>query len=96
MRHRWLIISWVAVTNPIFRGQKGRRAGESHPRATHTDGEVLRVRDLHESGMGYKRIAQLLGLPWSWVRDIAAFRRRPFVPVRSWPEQGSGAAEQLR
>lgn len=36
----------------------GRVIGEDHPRAYLTDAEVDMIRDMHDSGMGYKSIAK--------------------------------------
>lgn len=63
----------------VHRTPEGRRCGESHPRATHTDAEVEEVRALHDRGLGWRRIAAVLGLSPNWVKHIVSFRRRPFV-----------------
>jgi hypothetical protein len=40
---------------------------------------------MHDDGVGSRRIARQLGLPWAWVNDIVLFRRRPYtrVPIPS-------------
>ena len=43
------------------------------------------MRDLHEQGLGYRRIARLLGHPLYTVRDIVSFRRRNVTPT-TWVE----------
>lgn len=60
----------------------GQRVGESHPLAKLTNHEVELVRQLHESGMGYGRIAAAMETPKRTIRDIVTFRRRGPCPVR--------------
>lgn len=54
--------------------------GEHHSRAKHSDELVETMRVMHEEGLGYRRIARLLGVNLWTVRDIVAFRRRNVVP----------------
>ena len=37
----------------------GLRVGESHQRAKLTDHEVDQIRELHESGIGYRRLSRM-------------------------------------
>jgi DNA invertase Pin-like site-specific DNA recombinase len=46
------------------------RRGEEHPRAKLTDNDVRLVRELHDEGLGYKRIAEKFETSRSTVRDV--------------------------
>ena len=60
---------------------EGRRIGEGHPRATISDADVKRMRDMHEfDGVGVRRIARLMGLRHTTVARILAYSRRNQVP----------------
>jgi len=54
----------------------GLRVGESHQRAKLTDHEVDQVRELHDSGIGYRRLAKMFEVSKSLVRDIVKCRKR--------------------
>lgn len=65
------IIRYVATND------RGHRVGESHQKARHSDALVEKVRDMHEEqGMGYKRIAKILALSVSTVRQLCTYNRR--------------------
>lgn len=55
---------------------KGLRRGEDHPKANLTDHEVELVRQLHDSGTGYKKLAAKFEQPLRTVRDICNYKRR--------------------
>jgi hypothetical protein len=42
--------------------EKGLRVGEYHPNAKLTNREVDTLRDLHESGYGYRRLAKMFDI----------------------------------
>jgi hypothetical protein len=65
--------------------ERNQRLGQHHPRARISDAQVNEMRDLHEQGLGYRRIARLLGHPLYTVRDIVSFRRRNVTPT-TWVE----------
>lgn len=56
--------------------EKGRRIGESHPRARLTDREIELVFALRAEGWGYKRIAHKMEMSVRHVRDVLACRKR--------------------
>lgn len=45
-------------TKEVQVNERGRRIGESHPRARLTDHEIDLIRELAEEGMSYREIAQ--------------------------------------
>jgi DNA invertase Pin-like site-specific DNA recombinase len=55
------------------RGQRrlgyGYRRGEQHPRAKLSDDDVRLVRELHEAGLGYRKIASKFEVSRSTIRD---------------------------
>lgn len=73
--------------------EKGRRIGETHPRAKLSDHEVDLIRDLAEGvrdpetdkvlqrGMTYEEIAQKFEVSWQTVRSIVKCRRRGQTPA---------------
>lgn len=59
------------------RGLRGRRAGESHPRARLTDHEIELMRTMHEElGMGYRRLARIFECGRSYVQKVCRYTRR--------------------
>lgn len=62
--------------------EKGRRIGESHPRARLTDHEIGIVFELRAEGWGYKRIAQKMEMSVRHVRDVLACRKRAQFAAR--------------
>jgi hypothetical protein len=55
---------------------KGRRAGEEHPNAVLTNGEVELMRQLRESGKTWDWLVDKFEVPKRTVRDICSYRRR--------------------
>ena len=55
---------------------EGRRIGDSHHHAKLTNGEVELILQLHESGLGYKRIAIKMEVSKSQIRNIILGRKR--------------------
>jgi hypothetical protein len=53
-----------------------KRVGENHHNAKYTDREVELVRQLHEQGLGYRRLSDKMEMPIRTIRDILAYRRR--------------------
>lgn len=72
----------TAINAPrVGLSESGNRAGETHHRAKLTDEDVDQVFELHEAGLGYRRIAQKMdhipgGISRSTVRDVIKMRRR--------------------
>ncbi len=65
--------------------ERGQRLGQYHCRARISDEAVEQMRSLHDEGLGYRRIARMLGLRVYTVRDIVSFRRRNVLPT-TWVE----------
>jgi predicted DNA-binding protein (UPF0251 family) len=61
--------------------ERGLRVGQDHPHATLTDGECELIRQLHEEGMSYKKLADKFGVGKSTVADIVKCRRRAQYPT---------------
>lgn len=61
--------------------ERGLRVGEDHQHARLTDGEVELIRQLHDGGMSYKKIADKFGVGKSTVADIVKCRRRAQYPT---------------
>lgn len=81
----------MAAVKHVAVNERGRRIGESHPRAKLTDHEVDLIRELHEgekgpdgkvTRLGYKRIAAKFEISKRAVRDIISCRRRAQIPAR--------------
>jgi len=61
--------------------ENGRRIGEGHHRSTIPDAVVRTVRDMHEmQGLGYRKIAKMLGMSRSTVQKICNYSRRAQLP----------------
>lgn len=60
----------------IARNHTGHRVGESHQRAKLTDNEVGRMRQMHESGLGYGGCAKYFRCGVSTARDICKYWTR--------------------
>src|SRR5512139_58207 len=56
--------------------EKGRRCGESHPKAKMTDAEVDICFDLHDKGFGTRMIHRITGFPRSTICDVLTCRTR--------------------
>jgi IS30 family transposase len=56
--------------------ERGIRVGEDHQHARLTDAECELIRQLHEDGMSYKKLADKFGVGKSTIADIVKFRRR--------------------
>lgn len=66
-----ILIRLVAVN------ERGHPIGEFHHNARLSDAQVDRIRELHEDeGLGYKRIAKLLGISRNTVHGICVYKRR--------------------
>ena len=62
--------------------ERGRRVGESHPKARLTDHEVDLLFALYEQGLTIVEIATKFEMPKSTVNDILKGRRRTEHAVR--------------
>jgi predicted DNA-binding protein (UPF0251 family) len=61
--------------------ERGLRVGEDHQHARLTDAECEMIRQMHEQGMSYKKLADKFEVGKSTVADICKFRRRAQYPV---------------
>lgn len=64
------------MNQKITTNELNRPVGQDHFRARHTDREVEIARALHEGGMGYSRIANLMECSKATIRDWIKGRRR--------------------
>lgn len=55
---------------------KKLKHGENHPQAKLTDHEVELLRQMHDEGYGYKRLAKMFETPVRTVRDICNYTYR--------------------
>lgn len=62
--------------------EAGLRIGEDHPKAVLTDAEVLRLLDLHDTGIGYRRLAAMFEISRSQVRNYCTGRQRCQISTR--------------
>lgn len=56
--------------------ERGLRVGEDHQHARLTDAECELIRQMHEQGMSYKRLADKFEVGKSTIADIVKMRRR--------------------
>lgn len=68
----------------VYRGEKGRLAGESHPNARLTDTDIELMRSMHElldalgrTLYGYSKLAQIFECSRGYVRKVIKYQRRP-------------------
>lgn len=54
----------------------GLRVGEDHPNAKLTDREIDMIRQLHEEGLGYRKLAVMFGCSRSAIRYYVRCERR--------------------
>lgn len=73
------------MNQKISTNEMNQRVGQDHFRAKNTDREVEIARALHEGGMGYGRIANLMECSKATVRDWIKGRRRSHGIVK-WKE----------
>lgn len=59
----------------------GKPLGEAHGRAKITDREVELIRELHERGLGYRKLAFKFEISRSHVRRIVFFEGRATTPA---------------
>lgn len=60
----------------------GRRVGQDHHRAKFTDHEVEVMRQMHESGMSFYRLARVMECDESTARRICNHERRSQQPTK--------------
>jgi len=70
-------------TRVVVVNEAGRRIGESHPRARLTDHEIDLIRELHEEGLGYKKIAVKFETSPGHVRSIVKCTKRAQIADRA-------------
>lgn len=56
--------------------ERGLRVGEDHQHARLTDAECELIRQMHEGGMSYKKLADKFEVGKSTIADIVKMRRR--------------------
>jgi predicted DNA-binding protein (UPF0251 family) len=56
--------------------ERGLRVGEDHQHARLTDAECELIRQMHEQGMSYKKLADKFEVGKSTIADIVKMRRR--------------------
>jgi transposase len=61
--------------------ERGLRVGEDHQHARLTDAECELIRQMHEGGMSYKKLADKFEVGKSTIADIVKMRRRGQFPV---------------
>lgn len=61
--------------------ERGLRVGEDHQHARLTDAECELIRQLHEQGVSYKKLADKFEVGKSTIADIVKFRRRGQFPT---------------
>ena len=63
--------------------EKGKRIGSSHHNAKHSDELVDAIRDMHEDqNVGYRKLAEIFGLPRATIQKICTYERRAQTPDR--------------
>ena len=67
--------------------ERGRRIGEHHGNAKLTDADVERLRQLHESGLGYTELARIFEVSRTAVRKIVNYQMRAQVAL-AWRPPG--------
>jgi DNA-directed RNA polymerase specialized sigma24 family protein len=72
----------VAKTKLVLVNDRGRRIGETHPRAKLTDHEVDLIRELAEEGMTHREIAAKFDVTKDAIKSIGSYRRRAYTPSR--------------
>lgn len=66
--------------------EKNRPIGEGHHRATLTDDQVDRIRDLNEDhDVSYRQLAAMYQVPRSTIASICQYRTRAQTPF-GWKE----------
>jgi hypothetical protein len=67
----------IQIIRLVATNDRGMRIGQYHQRAKYPDEMVDRARELHEDqGLGYGRIAKLLKVSKSLIRDWCRYSRR--------------------
>jgi len=61
----------------------GLRVGEDHQNAKLTDAEVDRIREMHEQGIGYRRLAAMFEVSKTTIRLIVKCERRAQCAIAS-------------
>lgn len=64
------------IKKQVAVNELGRRIGEDAPHAVLKNNQVDALLDLHDEGMGYKRLAKKFNVSIRSVRDIVSFKRR--------------------
>lgn len=74
----------MAAKNYVVVNERGRRIGESHPRARLTDHEIDLIRELAEEGMSYTKIAEKFEgmVSRNSIGEIVRCEKRAQIPAR--------------
>lgn len=72
----------MALTRTIAVNALGRRVGDSHHHAKLTNGEVDRLLEMHEQGIGYRKLATMFEISKTAVRNICNGKARCQVPTQ--------------
>ncbi len=70
-------------TRMVGFNERGSRVGETHHRAVLSDQDVDMIRDLYETGLSYRQIADKFEISKSHARDVIKCRRR-WQLVQTW------------
>ncbi len=69
------------LTRTIAVNALGRRVGDSHHHSKLTNAEVDQLLEMHESGVGYRKLSAMFEVSKSLVRNICKGRARCQVPT---------------
>lgn len=64
------------MTKTVGVNERGLRVGEDHQHARLTDAECELIRQMHEEGWSYKKLADKFEVGKSTIADICKYRRR--------------------
>ena len=69
--------SQAFIIRHVATNDRGLLVGRFHPNAKISDQDVDKIREMHEEqGLGYKRIAKIMGLSRNTVAGICQYVRR--------------------
>jgi len=60
----------------------GRRIGQDHPKAKLTDHEVEMIRQLHDEGWGYRRLARVFEVSRTCIAELCRYENRAQIVAR--------------
>lgn len=63
--------------------EQGKRIGQHHHNAKISDEMIDKIREMHEEqGIGWRRLAKMLGMSVNTVKKICLYERRAQTPER--------------